>query len=92
MDAGSNLETKKSSAPNARLLWLRIIREYTTAAAAAVAAVVGHRRGGLGCLVEKKYHVKRLGTALRGQTRVSQRKVGCLSPGPSEAHSARRQT
>ena len=40
----------------------------------------------------KKYHVKRLGTSLRGQSRISQRRLGCLSPGPSEVHSARRQT
>ena len=37
----------------------------------------------------KKIHVKRLGTSLRGQTRVSQRRLGCLSPGPSEVHSSR---
>ena len=39
--------------------------------------------------------MKRLGTSLRGQTRVSQRRLGCLSPGPSEVHpavSSRRQT
>ena len=34
VDAGSDLETKTSSTPSARLLWLRIIREYTMAAAA----------------------------------------------------------
>ena len=51
----------------------------------------GHRAG-IGCLVEKKYHVKRVGTSLRGQTRVSERRLGCLSSGPSELHSARRQT
>ena len=39
-----------------------------------------------------KHHVKRLGTPLRGQTRVSQRRLRCLSPAPSEMHSARRQT
>ena len=39
----------------------------------------------------KKDHddVKGLGTSLRGQTRVSQRWLGCLSPQPSEVHSAR---
>ena len=40
----------------------------------------------LGC---NKYHVKRLDTSLRCQTRVSQRRLGCLSAGPSEVHSAR---
>ena len=40
----------------------------------------------------KKYQVERLHSSLRGQTRVSQRRLGCLSPGPSEAHSARLQT
>ena len=29
VDAGSGLETKKGSAPSARLSWLRIIRECT---------------------------------------------------------------
>ena len=29
VDAGSDLETKKSSVPSAPLSWLRIIREYT---------------------------------------------------------------
>ena len=37
----------------------------------------------------KKYHVKGLGTSLRGQTRVSQRRLVCLSPGPNVVHSAR---
>ena len=32
---------------------------------------------------------RRLGTSLRGQTRVSQHRLGCLSPGPSEVLSAR---
>ena len=36
--------------------------------------------------------MKRLRTTRRGQTRVSQRRLGCLSPGPCEAHSAWRQT
>ena len=40
----------------------------------------------------KKYHVKRLGTSLRGQTKGSQRRLRYLSPGPSEVPSARRQT
>ena len=35
----------------------------------------------------KKCYVKRLGTSLHGQTRVSQRRLGCSSPGPSEVHS-----
>ena len=49
--------------------------------------------GKLGCLVEKNTtYMKRLGTSLRGQTRVSQRRLGCLIPGPSEVHSARRQS
>ena len=61
VDAGSGLENKESSAPSARLSWLRIImREYTQSSSS---------RAGLGCFVEKKYHVKRLGTSLRGQTR-----------------------
>ena len=33
-------------------------------------------------------HVKRLRTTLRGQTRVSQPWLGCLSPGPGEVHLA----
>ena len=45
-----------------RLWWLRIMREYTQS---------GSSHTGLGCFVEKKYHVKRPGTCLRGQnTRV----------------------
>ena len=54
VDAGSNLETKKSSAPSASFVATyhiyMYIREYTTAAAAAAAAavVVCHGRGGLG--------------------------------------------
>ena len=40
-------------------------------------------------LGSKTYHVKRLGTSFRGQTRVSQRRLGCLRPGPSEVRSAR---
>ena len=61
VDAGSDLENKESSAPSARLSWLRIMREYTQSSSS---------RAGLGCFVEKKYHVKRLETSLRGQTRV----------------------
>ena len=38
-----------------------IMREYTQSSSS---------RAGLGCFVEKKYHVKRLGMSLRGQTRV----------------------
>ena len=53
------------------------------------AAAAASHRAGLGCLVEKKYHMKRLGTSLRGQSRVSQRRLGRLSPGPSEVRSAR---
>ena len=37
------------------------MREYTQSSSS---------RAGLGCFVEKKYHVKRLGTSLHGQTRV----------------------
>ena len=45
-----------------RLWWLRIMREYTQS---------GSSHTGLGCFDEKKYHVKRPGTCLRGQnTRV----------------------
>ena len=33
--------------------------------------------------------MKRLRTSLRDQTRVSQRRLGCLIPGPSEVHIAR---
>ena len=40
----------------------------------------------------EKTTMKRLGTSLCGQTRVSERRLGCLSPGPSEVHSARRRT
>ena len=40
-------------------------------------------------LGSKKCHVKRRGTSLRGQTRVSRRRLGYLSPGPSEVHSVR---
>ena len=72
-DARSDLETKKSSAPSAHFSLVRIIREY---------AASSSHRAGLGC------HVKRLGTSLRGQT-VSQRRLECLSPGPSEVHLAR---
>ena len=72
-DAGSDLETKKSSAPRARLSWLRVIREY---------AASSSHRAGLGC------QVKRLGTSLRGQT-VSQDRLERLSPGPSDVISAR---
>ena len=52
-------------------------------------AAVTHRAG-LGCLVEK-YYVKRLGTFffVRGQTRVSHRRLGCLGPVLAEVHSAR---
>ena len=55
------VENKESSAPSARLSWLRIMREYTQSSSS---------RAGLGCFVEKKKHVKRLDTSLRGQTRV----------------------
>ena len=41
----------------------------------------------------QKKHVKRRGTSLRGQqTRVSQRRLGCLCPGQSEVRSGQRQT
>ena len=43
----------------------------------------------LGCFVEKRLHVNRLGTSLRGQTRISELSPGCLSPGTSEVQSAR---
>ena len=36
----------------------------------------------------EKNNVKRLGTSLRGQTRVSRRRLGCSSPALSEVHSA----
>ena len=71
VEAGSDLETKKSRHP------ARVFRDYvsydsthTAAAAASAAAAAACHSVGLGCLVEK-YHVKRLGTALPGQTRVS---------------------
>ena len=44
VDAGSDLENQNSSAPSARLSWLRIIREDTQSSSS---------RAGLGCLVEK---------------------------------------
>ena len=40
------------------------------------------------CLFEE-YHVKRLGTSLHGNTIVSQRRLGFVSPGPSEVQPAR---
>ena len=45
----------------------RVFRGYVSYESAHRAAA---HRAGLGCFVEKKYHVKRLGTSLRGQTRV----------------------
>ena len=42
-----------------RLSWLRTMRESTQSSSS---------RAGIGFVVEKKYHVKRLGTSLRGQT------------------------
>ena len=68
VDASSDLETKKSNAPSARLSWLRIIREYTQQHQQQIIVV-----GSDAWL--KKYYLKRLGTPLRGQTRVSQRSV-----------------
>ena len=44
---------------------------------AAAAAVVGHRAGLDSDAWLKKTHVKRLGTSLRGHTRVRQRRLGC---------------
>ena len=70
-DAGSDLETKKSSAPSAGLSWLRIIREYTQQQQQQSVIVLGSD-----AWLEKN-HVKRLGTSLRCQTRVSQRRLGC---------------
>ena len=61
VDAGSDLENKESSAPSARLSWLRIMQSTHRAAA---------HHAGLGCFDEKKYHLKRRGTSLRCQTRV----------------------
>ena len=52
-----NLDTRTQSP---RLSWLRIMREYTQSSSSS--------RAGLGCFVEKQHHVKRVGTALRGQT------------------------
>ena len=77
--AVSDQETKKSSAPSARLTWLRIIlNNYYTAVAGEV-IVPGSD------VWLKKKHVKRLGPFLG----VSRRRLGCLSPWPSEVHSAR---
>ena len=45
-----------------RLSWLRTMRESTQSSSS---------RAGIGFVVEKKYHVKRLGTPLRGQTSLS---------------------
>ena len=44
-----------------RLSWLRIMRDYTQSCSS---------RAGPGCFVANKYHVKRIGTSLRAQTRV----------------------
>ena len=44
VDAASDLENKESSAPSARLSWLRIMREYAQSSSS---------RAGLGCFVEK---------------------------------------
>ena len=86
MDAGEDLASKKGSAPSERLSWLHLIRVHTQQQQEYV-----RERGGLGCLVEK-YQVKRLRKPLRGQVKVSQHRLGCLSPWPNEVHSARRQT
>ena len=40
---------------------IRVMREYTQSSSS---------RAGLGCFVEEKYHVKRLGTSPRGQTTI----------------------
>ena len=85
VDPGEDLATKNGSAPTKRFSWVCLIRVHTPQQ-----KDVGHRHG-LGCLIEK-YQVKRLRTPLRGQIRVSQRRLECLSPVPSEVHSARRQT
>ena len=34
----------------------------------------------------QKHHLELLGTSLRGQTKISQRRLGCLRPGPSQVH------
>ena len=52
VDAGSDLGTKKSSAPSARLSLLRIIREYTQQQQQQVIVLVSDAW-------LKKYHVKR---------------------------------
>ena len=72
----------ENSAPSACLSWLRIIREYTQ-------QQQQQQQCWARILGGQKYRVKRLGTSLRGQARVSQRRLGCLSPRPSEVHSAR---
>ena len=58
---GLALRGQGDSAPSARLSWLRVMREYTQEQQLIVL--------GSDALL-KKYHVKRLGTSLRGQTRV----------------------
>ena len=85
--ARSDLETKKSSTPSARLSWVRIIREYTQQQQSVI--VLGS------VFFFEKYHVKRPSASLRGQTRVCQRRLGCLSPGRAKRTrrvSSRRQT
>ena len=56
--------------------------------AAAAATATGHRAG-LGCMVLQKYHVKRHGTSLRGQTRVVSAQASMLeSRTERSAHAA----
>ena len=79
-DAGSDLETKKSNAPSARLSRPLIIREY--------AASISQSSCWALMLVENKGHVSPSGSLFAGAL-VSQRRLECSSPGPSEVHSAR---
>ena len=87
MEAGADVETKKGAAHPAR-----VFRGYVSYKSTRTQQQqnVGHR-GGLGCSLIKD-HVKRRPKSLRGQTTVTQRRLRCLRPGPSEILSARRHT
>ena len=77
--AGWDVETKKSSALSASF-----VATYHTRVRSKQQSVIVL---GSDALV-KKNGVKRLGTSLHDQTG-SQRRLGCLRPGPSEVHSTR---
>ena len=79
VDARVDLEAKQRAQRGSS--WLRIIRECTQQQQSVIML-------GSDAWLEKN-HVNRLGTSLRGQTRVNQRRLGCSRPGLSEMHSAR---